>query len=434
MRNLGAAITRYLSRASVPVFSIYAVTAAFVTYFCMYSFRKPFAVARFEDIEIGSMELKTALVISQVIGYALSKAIGIKFNSEMPKSRRAVTLVLLILWAEASLIAFGFLPPAGKVVAMLSNGLSLGAVWGLVFSFLEGRRTSEILGAGLSCSYIVASGAVKSTGDGFLQSGVSESWMPAAVGGSFLPLFALAVLALSLIPDPNTADVAARTEREPMDAAQRKAFVRSTWPGLALLIVVYLFQTSYRDFRDNFAADIWVELGKSGAPEIFTQTEIPIALIVMVILAALFAIRNNRIGLLACYAIMIAGSILIGASTLAYDAGWIGSMTWMIAVGLGLYLGYVPYGCVLFDRTIAALRTVATAVFLIYISDAFAYGGSVVTLLIKEFGNPDASMLSFFRAFSYVTSIVTCSCLLLAAHYFLKRARQVAQEGGDSAR
>lgn len=37
----------------------------------------------------------------------------------------------------------------------------------------------------------------------------------------------------------------------------------------------------------------------------------------------------------------------------------------------------VPYGCVLFDRTIAAPRIVAIAVFLIYVRDAVAYGGSV---------------------------------------------------------
>ena len=37
-------------------------------------------------------------------------------------------------------------------------------VMALVFSFLEGRRVSEILGAGLSVSFIVSSGVVKSVG------------------------------------------------------------------------------------------------------------------------------------------------------------------------------------------------------------------------------------------------------------------------------
>ena len=74
------------------------------------------------------------------------------------------------------------LPPQGKVVALFLNGLPLGTVWGVVFSFLEGRRTSEILGAGLSCAYVVASGAVKSIGATLLEHGISEAWMPAVTG------------------------------------------------------------------------------------------------------------------------------------------------------------------------------------------------------------------------------------------------------------
>jgi hypothetical protein len=145
------------------VFASYAVVVAFTTYFCMYAYRKPFAAARFEGEMLGDLDLKSALIISQLAGYALSKFVGIKFNSEMPPGRRAGALVFLILWAEAALLLFAVMPPEGKVVALFLNGLPLGAVWGLVFSFLEGRA-SEILGAGLSCAYVVAGGAVKSIG------------------------------------------------------------------------------------------------------------------------------------------------------------------------------------------------------------------------------------------------------------------------------
>ena len=78
----------------------------------------------------------------------------------------------------------------------------------------------------------------------------------------------------------------------------------------------------------------------------------------------------------------------------------------MILVGTGLYLAYVPYGCVLFDRLIAAVGAVGTAGFLIYVTDAFGYLGSVTLLLYKNFGHADLSWLDFFIAFSYVTSAV----------------------------
>ena len=40
-------IGRRLEAAPAPLFALYAVTASFSTYFCMYAFRKPFAAANF---------------------------------------------------------------------------------------------------------------------------------------------------------------------------------------------------------------------------------------------------------------------------------------------------------------------------------------------------------------------------------------------------
>jgi hypothetical protein len=420
-------IARWLGQAPPALFAAYAVIVAFTTYFCMYAYRKPFAAGRYEGEAVGDLDLKSALIISQLAGYALSKMLGVKFNSEMRPGRRAAALVVLILWAQAALVLFAVLPPGGKVIALFLNGLPLGTVWGVVFSFLEGRRTSEILGAGLSCAYVVASGAVKSIGVALLGAGVSEAWMPATTGLLFLPLFLLAVWGLAQVPPPSPADVAARTEREPMSRVERRAFTRRYLPGLALLVVVYLFLTAYRDFRDNYAAEIWHDLGATQSASVFALTEIPIALGVMVVLGLLYLVENNRTGLLLTYAIMTAGSALIGGATLLFDGGAIGAKAWMILVGLGLFLGYVPYGSVLFDRTVAALGVVATAVFLIYISDAVAYGGSVVLVLYKTFGQAETSKLEFFRYFSYATSAVCTVFFALCGVYFLRQSRATPQ-------
>src|SRR5256714_6656282 len=169
----GGRLTSWLEKAPAPVFAAYAVLAAFSTYFCMYAFRKPFAAAKFdgEFFLSTTVELKTAIVISQIIGYALSKYIGIKVCSEATPARRAITLVVLILWAELALLAYGLVPNDLKVIAIFFNGLPLGMVWGLVVWYLEGRRTSELLLAGLSCSYIVSSGIVKDIGRAMMEGG-----------------------------------------------------------------------------------------------------------------------------------------------------------------------------------------------------------------------------------------------------------------------
>ncbi len=403
------------------VLALWAVSAAFTAYFCMYAFRKPFAAAPFEGEAFG-LQLKIALVLSQVIGYALSKFIGIGLVSETPARRRAWTLIVLIAIAEVALVAFGFAGPRGKVVAMFFNGLPLGAVWGLVFAFLEGRRTTELLGAGLSSSYIISSGIVKGVGLELMELGIPEAWMPAATGALFSPLFLLAVIALAKLPPPNRADIDARTERVVMHGTDRRSFFARFAPGLTALTGLYVFLTAYRDFRDNFSADVFAELGVLDAG-VFAKTESLVAVCVLALLGAIFLIRDNRRALLAIHGLMGFGVCLIALATAGFSLGLIDGVTWMILNGVGLYLAYVPYGCVLFDRLIAATHVAATAVFMIYVTDAFGYVGSVGVLLFKNFGHREAGWIEFLVDFSWVTAAVGGLGFLVSGLYFARITR-----------
>jgi hypothetical protein len=308
-------------------------------------------------------------------------------------------------------------------VALFFNGLPLGVVWGLVFSYLEGRRVSEILGAGLSTSYIVASGVVKSVGAWVLAQGVSESWMPAVTGSLFVPTFGLAVWGLNSLPMPTEQDVRSRTQREPMNGPQRSAFVRRFLAGLAALTALYMLLTAYRDFRDNFAAELWAALGYADDASVFALSELPIALVVLVGLALVYRITDNRRALLVIHGMMGLGTLLIALATALFDLGLLSGFQWMLAIGLGLYLGYVPYGCVLFDRLIATTRTVGTAVFMIYVTDAFGYVGSIGVLTVKNFFALDVSWLAFFRGFSYLTGWICTGAFAFSAWYFARVTR-----------
>ena len=63
--------------------AVWAVAAAFGTYFCMYAFRKPFTAASFAELSFFGLPFKTLLVTSQVAGYMVSKFIGIKVIAEI---------------------------------------------------------------------------------------------------------------------------------------------------------------------------------------------------------------------------------------------------------------------------------------------------------------------------------------------------------------
>ncbi|MCB9761340.1 MAG: hypothetical protein H6739_15975 [Alphaproteobacteria bacterium] len=424
-------VTNWLSNAHPVAFSAFAIVAAFSTYFCMYAFRKPFAVGAFEGTwDVGFLppiDFKIILIVSQVIGYCLSKFMGIKVISEMTRAGRAAAIVGVIGFAWASLLLFAIAPVAWKPLCMFLNGIPLGMVWGLVFGFLEGRKVSEVLGAGLSASYIVASGFVKSVGQFTMDTlGVPEFWMPFVTGALFFPIMLVAVWGLAQLPPPSAEDEAARTKREPMDGKARAAFVLSYAPGLFCLTSLYILLTAYRDFRDNFAREIWDALGTESAA-ILTWSEIPVTVIVLGSLALLMVIKNNRTALLVVHGLMLSGTALVGVATFAWQAGVLDPTLWMVAVGTGLYVAYVPYGCVLFDRLIAALGVVGTAGFMIYVTDAFGYLGSVALLLYKNFGQADLSWLEFFTKFSYITSIACTLLYLGSLAYFALLTRG---EGG----
>ena len=425
---LGPRITGWLTRATPVAFSAYAIFAAFSTYFCMYAFRKPFAAGTFEgQVEAFglSMDYKILLVISQVVGYCLSKFIGIKVISEMTGARRSIAILAVICSAWGALLLFPFLPRPWGAIALFLNGLPLGMVWGLVFGFLEGRKVSEALGAGLSASYILASGVVKAVGRFTMEWGVPEEWMPFVTGAIFFVPFCGVVWMLSRLPPPTKEDEAARTKREPMDGEARMRFLKTFAPGIVALTGLYVLLTAYRDFRDTFAVEIWDALGYGESPEILAFSEVPITIIVLGTLAALMAIKDNRKALLVVHGIMLGGTLLIGLSTMAWQAGLIGPAAWMIAVGLGLYVGYVPYGCVLFDRLIAATGFIGTAGFLIYVTDAFGYAGSVALVLYKNFGQATLSWLDFFVGFSYATFGVCSIAFLISLVYFARKTRGV---------
>ncbi|MCM4165470.1 MULTISPECIES: DUF5690 family protein [unclassified Arenibacter] len=400
-------------------FLLYGAFASFGTYFCMYAFRKPFTVATFEDLSFAGVDYKIILIIAQVLGYLLSKFIGIKVISELQPNKRIYYLLGLILAAEASLLLFALTPAPYNFIFMFLNGLPLGMVWGIVFSYLEGRKFTEFLGVALCSSFIVSSGAVKSVGLLVMENWqVSQFWMPSVTGGVFLVPFVFFAWLLNRIPQPSEEDKKLRTERKPMNGKDRKrVFLAFLFP-IIILILFYTFLTALRDFRDNFSREIWDALGFEGDAAIYTISELPIAFLVLVIIGFLGVIKNNYKAFLSYHYLLLFGTIGIGLSTLLFQMGIISPIFWMISVGFGLYICYVPFNCIFFDRMIATFRIKGNAGYLIYLADAFGYLGSMGVLLYKNFGQNKLSWLHFFMTSTYLIAALGTIITLVSLFYF----------------
>ena len=295
-------------------------------------------------------------------------------------------------------------------------------VWGMVFGFVEGRRQSDLIGAMLCASFILSSGVVKSVGETVLLSHIAgQFWMPAVTGLLFIPLLALCVTGLAILPPPSAADIAERVERKPMDGPARTALLRHYALGLVSLIAVYVALTALRDFRDNFAGEIWTELGLGGRADVFTISELPVSVVVLGVLAALTVLRNNRLALAVYMALMALGLVIAGLASLAFMAHAIGPVAWMLLLGGGLYLAYTPYNAMLFDRLIAAGGSVGNAGFLIYVADSSGYVGSVALLVLRSMNGVKLPWARFLIDASLVTSLGGLVLLGAATLYFQRR-------------
>lgn len=396
--------------------------AAFGCYTSMYAFRKAFSAATFTDVAVFGVDYKILLVITQMIGYTASKFYGVKYIAETDNKNRAKSIVKLILVSWFALLGLAICPSPYNLFFMVINGFPLGMIWGLVFSYLEGRKTTEFMGAILSTTLIFASGFIKTVARLFMElTHVSELWMPFCIGAIFLAPLLLFVFLLEMIPPPTEEDKKLRTKRIPMNGEARKSFIKFFLPGILVTVIIYVVFTVLRDVRDNFEVEIWKGLGIN-SNHIFTQIDSIISLVILVILGLLIVIRNNLKAFIFIHFMIICGCLLVLLASFLFHFGHIGSVLWMSLIGIGLFMAYIPYNAVFFERFIATYHYKSNIGFLIYIADAFGYLASVSILVFKEWGSSNISWLSFFQQLSVIGALIGLGCGIFSLIYFKRKA------------
>ena len=414
-------IKKFTNIKKISTFAI--VVSVFLCYTGMYAVRKSFLAGQYTALFLGyGIDAKTVLVISQVLGYMVSKFVGIKIISEMPKSKRSKWLISFISFALLMLALFAVVPGEWKIVALFFNGLPLGMVFGIVFSYIEGRKNTEMLAAALSATFIFSTGLVKTVGLILMKDfNTDEYTMPFYTGLLFFPLFLFSVWILNKSKDPDASDIKARSERVPMYRKERKEFIKANGVGYFGLVAIYILLTVVRDFRDNFIVEFWAEQGYSGSPQIVTLTEIPVAIIVLAIAAAGILIRNNNKAFNAGMWLTAAGAVIIMIFTTLFNLGLISPVIWMVTSGIGIYLPYILFHCLVFERLVAVLNFKGNVGFLFYMADALGYLGSVTVLLLKEVIGFKQTWGHFFVWLNLQSAALLLLLSLFVMWYFNKR-------------
>ena len=409
------------------LFIAWCMVASFGVYFCMYAFRKPFSTGLYSGLELWGIGYKTILIISQVLGYMLSKFAGIKVISELKPASRIKLIVALIAVAEIALLFFGLVPYPYNFIFLFINGLPLGMVYGVVFSFLEGRRFTEMIAMGLSISVIVASGILKTI---YLEVQalvpvIPEFWMPFFMGLLFFPLFFLFVWMLTCIPPPSEQDLELRTQRVPMTGADKRNALREFGFPVICFVACYAMLATVRDYRDNFSIEIWNEIQIEWTNSVLSATEMLSGIFVLVVIGSLSILKSNKLGFRLVNLIIFVGLVLSGMATVLFKLNMVGPFQWMLLIGMGMFLAYTAIQTVVFERMIALFQLKANAGFFMYICDSIGYLGSVSLLLYKEFYMTEISWTEVLIKFIFFQTIVGLLLLFSSQIFFQRRARNI---------
>jgi MFS family permease len=366
-------------------------------------------------------------VVTQVLGYMLSKFYGIRFISELKRVGRGKLILILVLISWVAWLLFAVIPPPYNFWCLFFNGFPLGMLWGIVFSYVEGRRATDFISAALAVSFIFGSGVAKSVASFVMGTWhVSEYWMPFTVGLVFMGPLLILVYCLEKLPAPDEADMDARMKRQPMTKTERTQLLKHFLPGIVLLVIIYILVTILREVRDSFMADMWRESGEPFNAAVFAKTETIITLSILVMIAVMVAVKNNFTAFMSALVIMLLGFVVAGIATWLHLAHVIPLFPWMVLAGLGLYMVYIPYNSILFERFIATYRFAGNVGFLIYIADSFGYLGSVTVLLSKSVFSVNMQWLTFYYSLISITSIIGVVVTVVCIIYFTRKKRVVS--------
>lgn len=398
---------------------LWAGGAALLSYSLVYTLRKPYTAASFEGLTFMGSDYKVAVTTIQILGYVIAKFFGIKIISELKKENRFRFFVGSAILAELALVGFGLLEAPYNVAAMFVNGLSLGCMWGVIFSFIEGRKVTDILASLLGVSMVFSSGVAKSFGlFAMNEMQIDQFWMPAVIGGFALPLLVFMGYMLKRLPQPTAEDIALRNERVVLDGKGRVALFRKYAPILTLLFIGNFMLLVLRDIKEDFLVNILDMSNQSSW--LFARIDTIVTLIILGIFALFAFFRSNIRALLWLMTLVIAGCLTMTYVSFHYETLNLKAVTWLFIQSLSLYIAYLTFQTIFFDRFIACFRIKGNVGFFIALIDFIGYLGTVTLLSTKEFLNIE---LEWFALFNHIAGFVgaTCSILFIVASILIHR-------------
>lgn len=213
---------------------------------------------------------------------------------------------------------------------------------------------------------------------------------------------------LKRLPQPTAEDIALRNERVTLDGKGRRALFRKYAPILSLIFVGNFMLLMLRDIKEDFLVNILDVSNQSSW--MFARIDTIVTLIILGIFTLFIFFRSNINALLWMMTLVVAGCLTMTYVSYHYETLDLKPVVWLFVESLSLYIAYLTFQTVFFDRFIACFRIKGNVGFFIAMIDFIGYMGTVALLSAKELFNID---IEWFALFNHIACAVGAVCTVL---------------------
>ena len=126
-------------------------------------------------------------------------------------------------------------------------------------------------------------------------------------------------------------------------------------PISSFILVANFLLVALRDIKEDFLVKIFDVAGSGYSSWIFAQLDSIVTLIILIIFGLMVFVRNNMRVLLILLSLVILGMLTMSFISLRYEALQLSPVVWLFIQSLCLYLAYLCFQTIFFDRFIGAM-------------------------------------------------------------------------------
>ena len=135
-------------------------------------------------------------------------------------------------------------------------------------------------------------------------------------------------------------------------------------------------------------------------------------------------VKDNLKALSILFGLIIMGMIVMSVVSFGQERFQLPPVVWLFVQSLCLYIAYLTFQTIFFDRFIACFKIHGNVGFFIVTTDFLGYTGTVLVLVLKEFCNPHIDWAVFYNQFAGYVGIFCCITFICSFVYLHQRFRK----------